>query len=363
MDRVSGQELLASAFKSLGALLPDDDMELTQHPSLGSDTGSDAMWEIRAVNYHCQLLVQAFSRFIPRDVDRVLGGNHDLVRRVLREPVLVVAPWLSPRAQDTLRERGFNYLDLTGNVFLKIPRPALYVRLEGARHDPSPTVKQQVKLRGSGVNALVRTLADYAPPYKLVDLAQASNLSNGYVSRVLEAMADDRLIRREARSKTVTEVDWRQLLLTRAENYSLLKSNRSRSYIARSGAKALYRQLGHAHDDQALVTGSFAVQEYVQVAAPTQLALYVPSLDSFAEQYGLMPAEQGANVILLIAADASQLAGAAPHNDGTFHVGLSQLVLDCLAGNGRLPEEGGALLDWMSENLPAWRRDQLPDRR
>lgn len=363
MDRASGQELLDVAFRSLAALLPDGDMELTQHPPLEKDEGSDAIWEVRAVNYHCQLLVQAFTRFIPRDVDRVLGGNHDLVRRVVREPVLVVAPWFSPRAQGVLRERGFNYLDMTGNVFLKIPRPALYLRLEGARHDPSPAVKQPVKLRGAGVNALVRILVDYEPPYKLVDLAHESKLSNGYVSRVLEALADDRLIRREAKNRSVTDVYWKQLILARAENYSLLKSNRSRSYIARGGAKALYRQLGQANQDQALVTGSFAVQEYVQVAAATQLALYVPSPESFAEKHGLMPAQQGANVLLLIAADESQLDRGRERTDGTFHVGLSQLVLDCLSGNGRLPEEGSALLDWMSENLPAWRRDRLPGRR
>jgi len=33
----------------------------------------------------------------------------------------------------------------------------------------------------------------------------------------------------------------------------------------------------------------------------------------------------------------------------------TQLVLDCLAGNGRLPAEGGALLDWESRHGGLWR--------
>jgi hypothetical protein len=360
----SEQELLKRAFNLLGGLLSDGDMKLTLQttPEGAGDSGSDAIWDIQAVSFHCQLLVQGFSRFIPRDVDRVLGGNHSLVRRVVRDPIVVVAPWLSPRSRELLRERGFNYLDLTGNVLVRIPRPSLYLRLDGAQQDPNPPAKRPVLLRGDKVNALVRTLVDFAPPYKLVELAAASGLSNGYVSRALEALADDRLISRDPRTKSVTEVDWQRLLVARAENYSLFKSNRSRTYLARGGPNALLRALGKANDEQAIVTGSFAAQEYVRVAAPTQLALYVPAFDEFAQRYDLMPAAQGANVVLLIPADNSQLTGVHMRTDGTFHVALSQLAQDCLAGNGRLPEEGTELLDWMAGNLTAWRQSQLPPR-
>src|SRR5262249_23767377 len=153
-----------------------------------------------------------------------------------------------------------------------------YLRLDGAQRDPRPPAKSAVQLRGSGVNALIRVLVDFTPPYKLVDLAAASGLSNGYVSRALESLADERLVRRYSKTKSVTEVDWHGLLIARADNYSLLKTNRSRSYLARGGVPSLLRGLG---DDRAVVTGSFAAHEYVQVAAPTQVALYVPDLDVF----------------------------------------------------------------------------------
>jgi hypothetical protein len=366
VDGITGRELLGSAFKTLSELLPDGAIELRWQPAVETakpDSGSDAIWEIHTADSSGRLVVQAFGRFIPRDVDRVVGGNHELMRHVVRDPVLVVAPWISRRSQDMLRERGLNYLDMSGNVFLQIPRPVVYLHLRGAEQDPNPLAKKPVKLRGSGVNALVRTLVDYAPPYKLVDLARASNLSNGYVSRVLETMTDERIITRDTRNKTVVDVDWTLLLRARAESYSLFKSNRSQAFIARGGVSYLLRQIGEDKDDQAIVTGSFAAQEYVQVAAPAQLALYVPNLDAFAERYGLMPAQQGANVALLVAADASQLAGVHMREDGTVSVGLSQLVLDCLSGNGRLPEEGNALLEWMAENSSAWRGDRLPSQR
>jgi hypothetical protein len=363
MSALTEPDVLAAAYTKLGELLTDDDMTIMQRALDGEDARHDAMWDIVAAGTGCTLLVQAFRRFIPRDVDRVLGGNHPLIRRVIREEVLVVAPWFSPRSRELLRERGFNYLDLTGNVLLRIARPKIHIRLEGAQQDPDPLIRRPVRLQGAGANALVRILVDFTPPYRLVDLAAASGLSNPYVSRTLDALVNDRVIERDPRNKMVTDVDWQILLKARAEHYSLVKSNLSQTYIARTGVLPLLRKLGTANDDRVLVTGSFAATEYVRIAAPTQLALYVPDFAAFEQRYGLMPADRGADVMLLKPADASQLARARTLVDGTVHIGVSQLVLDCLTGNGRLPEEGEALLEWMAENVPAWRHDGLPPRR
>jgi hypothetical protein len=304
-------------------------------------------------------LVEAYRRFTPRDVDRVLGGVSPLVRKVMHDPpIIVVAPWLSPRSRELLTERGLNYLDLTGNVRLKVVRPAVRLRLDGAQHDPSPPTKSPVRLQGSSINALVRILVDVEPPYRLVELARASGLSNGYVSRALEALHEERLIERAPASKMVTNVDWQGLLRARAEHYNLLDSNQSGSFIARSGPAALYRRLGE-HDDSAAVTGSFAAVELVRLVVPTQLALYVSDADDFARRYELMPAQQGANVVLLRAADKSQLDRPRQVAD-KLHVGVSQLAIDLLAGNGRLPEEGEAVLDWMAGHPAGWQLPRLP---
>jgi hypothetical protein len=274
-------------------------------------------------------------------------------------PIAVVAPWLSPRSRELLTERGLNYVDLTGNIRLKVVRPTVRLRLDGAQQDPSPPARPPVRLQGSNINALVRILADVEPPYRLVELARASGLSNGYVSRALEALHNERLIERAATSRTVTNVDWRGLLRARAEHYTLFGSNLSKNYLARSGPAAVYRRLSEQHDDSAVVTGSFAAAEFARLVVPTQLVLYVPDADDFAKRYELMPAQQGANVVLLRAADRSQ-----PNRPrriaGRLHVGVSQLALDLLTGNGRLPEEGEALLEWMAVNPGEWRLSELP---
>jgi len=357
----SEQELLTEAYELLRRLLPDDvGMELRPDDAGPSDSGRDAAWQISAPNYTSPLLIQAFRRFTPRDVDRVLGGISSIVRKMLRDPpIVVVAPWLSPRSQHLLTERGLNYLDLTGNVQLRVARPAVYLRLDGAREDPDPPTMSPVRLQGAGVHALVRLLVDVEPPYRMLHLARAAGLSASYVSRTLAALDEERLIERDPKSKIVTDVDWQGLLAARVEHYGLLRSNRHQTYIARTGARTLYRRLAAEQQDQAVVTGSFAATEYVQLAAPAQLALYVPDLDQFAKTYELMPAAQGADVLLLRAANRAQLVWRRQTESGQIHVGISQLAMDCLSGNGRLPEEGDALLEWMTGNISRWRARQL----
>jgi hypothetical protein len=40
-------------------------------------------------------------------------------------------------------------------------------------------------------------------------------------------------------------------------------------------------------------------------------------------------------------------------------VPVNQIALDCLTGNGRMPQEGEALLDWMAEDEGRWRLPSL----
>jgi hypothetical protein len=259
-----------------------------------------------------------------------------------------------------LTDRGFNYVDLTGNVRLKVNRPTVRIRMDGAQRDPAPAVQPVVQLRGASVNALVRILVDVQPPFRMVDLARATGLSNAYVSRTLDALHEQNLIDRSARSRLVTDVDWPAVLRARAVHYKLLKSNEATTFVARSGPRALYEAIATSGTDQTVVTGSFAVAPLVQVATPAQLVLYVADTDEFARGHGLIPSTRAADVALLRAADGSQLRRTRPQADGALHVGLSQLALDCLGGNGRLPEEGDALIAWMSEPTSNWRLEKLP---
>jgi len=178
----SGDELLASGLELLRGLVADVDIRVAHGSASRRDDGTDDIWRIEAGPVSCDLLVALSLRPTPRTVDNLAGGLSRGPTSGRDRPVLVVAPWLSPRSQDLLRERGFNYLDLTGNARLRIPRPTVFIRTEGARQNPVPPPQPRRGLTGKLVNALVRLLVDATPPYRMSELARVSGTSLAYVS-------------------------------------------------------------------------------------------------------------------------------------------------------------------------------------
>lgn len=202
------------------------------------------------------------------------------------------------------------------------------------------------------------------PPYRAKDLAAATSLSPGYVSRALDTLEAEALIQRKERG-AVTDVDWASILLFRAAGYDLFRSNNASSYVAQKGWTSVPFTLPPELVARRLVasTGSVAAAEIRQITAPGQLVLYVK--DELAREQVraagcLLPMAQGGDVVLIVPADPSQLWGAVP-SIPLPRVADSQVVLDCLGGNGRLPEEGRAVLEKMRESQDRWRLRTLDD--
>src|SRR4051794_27615019 len=201
---------------------------------------ADSAVEIRATTgVNATLVVEAKASFGPRDADRLLGS----VGRRLRAfnpgvHILVVAPWLSRRSQELLAAEEMNYLDLTGNALIRLDNPAVFVRTHGAANDPRPAPRGKARVRGPKAGRLVRFLVDVRPPYGVRDIAAATRLAPGYVSRLLAALDDDALITRSARGG-VESVEIEGLLRRWCETYDVFKSNETRTYIAPQGANEL----------------------------------------------------------------------------------------------------------------------------
>lgn len=356
MSQDSRKHLLGEGFARLAAVLRrGPGLQLKRsYAEARPDSGHDAFWQIEntAGTAVGTILVEAISRFTPRTMDQMKTQLAPAILDRMGKPiVLLLTSWLSPRSRRLIEDESWSYLDLSGNVLVRSADPLIYIRLDGAAADPQPRARDEVLLRGSRINGLIRLLVDVEPPYRLFELGEATGLSMGYLSRALRTLHETGLIER-AGSGPVLQVRWPELVRRRASEYDLLKSNRSGTFLARTNPRALLRRIAD-QSTQVTVTGSFAAEKVNPVAAPVQLSLYVPSIPDFAAQYGLMATQTGANVLLLEAASPSQLE----RNrliDGVRHAGYSQLVQDLLAGNGRLPEEGEAVLEWMIDT-PGWR--------
>ena len=312
------------------------------------------------------VLAQARQRVSPAYLKDSMRPQTEFMRRLTPDAsVLVVGRWLSPRVRALLDEWGYGYLDLTGNVSLRLDAPVVRLRLDGAARDPEPGPQQGPRrLRGLRAGRLVRLLVDVSPPYTVGELAERTQLSLPYVSRLLQGMSEQGLLTR--RGRLVDEVDWVGLLRARAEEHPFSKAGFMVGYAAPRGLGSVLDNLRELKEPPAggpriAVTGPVAAAAVAPVAVGGQLMLYVePQEDGDALTFrnlhralGLLPQPEGPQVLLVSAEDPVVFTGTR-QVDGLAHVALSQLVVDSLSGPGRGPQEGEELLSYMN-TTPGWR--------
>lgn len=334
------------------------------------DSGIDATFNIKSGDgVFVPILVTAKWRLTPKDVAAVLGPRADLVRSVNRfAQLMVLAPWISPMSQQALRDRGIAYMDLTGNVSMRVSRPAIVIEMQGEQRAPAGYRQPAGKPLLTGVKAgrLIRLLTDVRPPYRATDLAKHSGLSLPYVSRLLDSLEDQLLISRTG--KMVTGVAWEQLIRARAQQTDLLRSAEHVGMLAPHGVLAVLDHLQGLYTNmpgqprEVIMTGSYAARSFAPVSVGGQLMLYVQehplNVDRVAEELGLLPVPEGADVLLLRAKDRSVFERPIKIAD-IWQVAPSQLAMDCLSGPGRMPAEGEAVLEFMSKHEASWRKTDL----
>jgi IclR helix-turn-helix domain len=337
------------------------EVEGTNQASEGTGPPADARISLRGPNGTISTIVVEEKEVVsPRIVLSELSPRMQSARNLgAHLPLLVVTPWLSRRAQGLLADEEISYIDLTGNALLRIDNPPFYIQTAGAERNPWPKERGRAQLRGAKAARLIRLLIDVRPPYGLQEIAKATSLAPGYVSRLLDTLYREALIERAPRGP-VERVDIAALLRRWAASYDVFQANDAQGFIATEG---LERLLSRAAGDPAIgtrstITGSFAAGRIAPVASPALLLIYYDAPALLARDLGLLPADEGADVMLLrpfdpVVFDRNQI------EEGLRYAAPSQIAVDCLTGNGRMPAEGEALLDWMLENEAAWRLASL----
>lgn len=361
-------ELVEAALKLLASRLPPGwTVERIEGQGAGTGEG-DALFAFNTQGGMGMgsAIVEARPSFAAADVERLLGG---LTRR-LREAagsraILLVSDFLSPRTRQRLAEEDISYLDLTGNIRLVMQQPPIFVETAGADRRPSDkTSKRVAGLSGVKVGRVVRFLAEVVPPYGVNDIEEATGISRGYVSRVLERLADEALILRDSRGP-VEAVEWPAMLRQRGQSVDLFRANTTRTYVAPNGARAVFESLPRsAIADTVVVTGSFAAVRKAPIAAPALLVMYLvpggalPKFEDIERELWLLPTDEAADVALLWPSN-DRVVEDPWAADGVQFVNLPQLAVDCLGGSGRMPSEGDALLEWMQANTDEWQYPSL----
>ncbi|MDP2181914.1 MAG: hypothetical protein Q8K99_05010, partial [Actinomycetota bacterium] len=251
---------------------------------------------------------------------------------------------------------GAGYIDLTGNMYLRLDVPAVAIERVGANKDPEPAQRPARSLKGAKAGRLVRTLVDFFPPLGTREVARIAQLDPGYVSRLLAMLEREDLIGREPRGP-LRRTDWPNLLRAWTRNYSFMTSNVTLSCLQPRGLPALLdalRRESASNGMRCAVSGSLAAARRAPVAPARLGVVYVERLDQATEMLGLLPAETGANVVLAEPFDGVVFERTVL-DDGLTYVAPSQAVADLLTSSGRGPEEAEALIDWMLANEESWR--------
>jgi hypothetical protein len=328
----------------------------------GQQAQVDGFIDVQTQQGQVSFLVEAKRSLMPKEAEQMFSGVARRYRQLspYNAAILVVAPWLSARTRDVLATDGINYIDLTGNARIEVASPALFLSYQGASRDPQPAPRGKARVRGPKAGRLIRFLVDVSPPYTVSEIASATKLAPGYVSRLLETLDDEALIERSRRGQvTATEVP--AILRRWTETYDVFKTNTRRLFVAPNGAADLLKRVGASlRSDEIAITGSFAAVRLAPVAAPAMLIAYVQDVEATAETFGLLPADSGANVVLLRPYDEVVWERTSV-DAGVRYASPSQVAMDCLTGNGRMPSEGEALLSWMMENEPVWRAPALAE--
>lgn len=345
----------------------------------GPDAGRDVDWRLDGPDgSQALLVVQARGSSLAAREALATAAELSAEAAKVDGTGVVVAPYLSGRTREVLRNQGLGYVDGTGNVSLRLSRPAVVIYTEGAQRDPDPPAGPRRGMSGPRTAALVRELVDFRPPRRGRELAESTGLSEGYVSRLLELFAEQALVRR--RRGLVTEVDWPGLLRARAAATDVIKANQVVPVASRYGLAGTIERMGSLEpipDPQAvdapaempvLGTGTFAANHFAPIAVGGAPMFYVPThpraVDEVCRQLGLLRLEQQTSAELLLLRPMNDVPRRRPHVErveGVPIAGLSQVALDCLSGPGRSPAAGEELLAWMGDHEQNWRQTSPVD--
>jgi hypothetical protein len=264
----------------------------------------------------------------------------------------IIVPYLSERTRELIASRGVSYIDSTGNMRLRSDKPALYILTDGADKDPCPDDQPLKSLRGRGAGRALRAIVDFRPPYGVRELAGRANVSPATLARVIDLLARDALLTRDARGR-VNDVDWAGCLRRWSNDYEFATSSQTIAFLAPRGLIDLTSKLATVKWRYAL-TGSLAAQSFSPISPARLGMLYIEDVETARRALDLREVDTGANVLIAEPFDPVVYERTI-ERDGLTLAAPTQIVADLLTGSGRVPSEGEELLAWMKDNERGWR--------
>ena len=363
---VSEDQILRVALAELTSRIPPEWEAYVQYETVSDRLRVDAVVTIKAPDgQSADIYVEAKRNLPSRDVgsiisqlERAIAGGQ-LNKQVAVTVPLVVARYLAAPVRESLAARGVSYADATGNIRVQLERPALFLRDVGAQKDPwRGPGRPKGNLRGKSAARIVRTLADFLPPYTVPELMKLAGTPSGTTYRAINFIEEQGLLTREDGGK-ITEVRWRDLLERWSRDSDFASMAGITTCLAPRGLPGLIKELAVLRENNLAgrfaLTGSLAAARWEPYAPTKSAMIYAERPEDLVVLANLRRVDYGANVLIVPANETAAFERTQVLDDVEI-VAPSQAAVDLLTSSGRGPEEGRALLDWMERNEFDWRQ-------
>jgi len=225
---------------------------------------------------------------------------------------VVVVPFMGELGRKLCRDARVSWFDLSGNA--SIIAPGLRIHVEGRPNLFKRAGRPSTAFAPKSSRIVRHLLLDPDHSFRQRELAARSGLDEGFTSRIVKKLEDDRMVQRQ-KDRSWRVVDPNLLLDAWRENYDFKKHLIVPGHVvAKSGPAALesvaapFREKGLDY----AVTGLAAAWLLTQFAAFRLVTLFVPERppEKTLRTLGFRNEERGANVWFVVPDDEGVFAGA-----------------------------------------------------
>lgn len=275
--------------------------------------------------------------------------------RVGREVIpLVAVPFMGPVGREQCEEAGVGWLDLSGNARISVP--GIRVLVEGQPNRFKRPGRPSSAFAPKSARIARWLLLHPHRPMSQREIAQATDMDEGFTSRIVSKLEEDELIKRhEDGAISVRDPDL--LLEAWGEDYEFSKHRILQGHASARSGDALLGQLSGRLREEGIphaATGLAAAWRMTQLASFRIVTLYLPERPAHTalERLGIREDAQGANVWLVVPNDQGVFHGAADWG-GVRCVHPVQVYLDLQAHPERAKEAARQVrkeyLNWRSD--------------
>lgn len=218
---------------------------------------------------------------------------------------LLVVPYMGEIGGKICKDENITWIDLSGNAHIALP--ALHVHVEGKPNRHAKAGRPENPFSPKSVRVTRWLLAYPGKAFTQREIANATGLYEGYVSRIVKKLERDELIDRDNENKVFAANPPRLIEAWRdAANFSKNKIIKGHMPV-RSGEEALLKiaSAAHEYDLHYAATGLAGAWQIDKFANYRLCSVYVnkPPSDDFFDELSFRETNKGANVWFVLPKD------------------------------------------------------------